>query len=62
MIWYFKPKVIFEIGVSNSTYLAVQAIIKNQEYDHNYECDLIAIEPYPNDNLKKASRVIKAIT
>ena len=53
MIRYFKPKSIFEIGAGNSTYSAAQAIIKNQEYDHYYECDLIAIEQYPNDNLKK---------
>jgi hypothetical protein len=40
MIRYFKPKSIFEIGAGNSTYLAAQAIIKNQEYDHYYECGL----------------------
>lgn len=52
MIRYFKPKKIFEIGAGYSTYLSAQAILKNKEGDNGYECELIAIEPYPNDVLK----------
>lgn len=51
MIRYFKPKKIFEIGSGNSTYLSAQALLKNKD-DNNYECELIAIDPYPNDVLK----------
>lgn len=50
MIRHFKPKIFFEIGSGNSTYLAAQAILKNRQ-DHN-DCDLIACEPYPNNTLK----------
>ncbi len=52
MIRHFKPKRIIEIGSGNSTYLSAQAILKNKEEDNNYECELIAIDPYPNDILK----------
>lgn len=50
MIRQFKPKKIIEIGSGNSTYLAAQAVLKNKEED-GIECELIAIEPYPNDVL-----------
>lgn len=52
MIRYFKPKKIFEIGSGYSTYLSAQAILNNKEEDDSYECELTAIEPYPNDILK----------
>ena len=52
MIRHFKPKKIFEIGAGYSTYLTAQAIIKNKEKDDNCECELVAIEPYPNDILR----------
>jgi hypothetical protein len=52
MIRHFKPKKIFEIGAGYSTYLAAYAILKNKEEDNAYECELVAIEPYPNDVLK----------
>lgn len=51
IIRYFKPKKIFEIGSGNSTYLSAQAILKNKE-ENGHECELIAVEPYPNDVLK----------
>ena len=44
----FKPKRIIEIGSGNSTYLSSLAIQKNKEQDPNYNCEFIAIEPYPN--------------
>lgn len=50
MIRSFKPKRIFEIGSGNSTYLSAQAILKNKE-EKGHDCELIAIEPYPNDVL-----------
>jgi hypothetical protein len=52
MIRHFKPKKIFEIGAGYSTYLAAHAILKNKEEDNAYECELVAIDPYPNDVLK----------
>jgi predicted O-methyltransferase YrrM len=52
MIRYFKPKKIFEIGSGNSTYLSAQAITKNKEHNNKYECELVAIDPYPNEILK----------
>jgi hypothetical protein len=52
MIRHFKPKKIFEIGSGNSTYLSAHAILKNKEEDNDYKCELVAIEPYPNDILK----------
>ena len=52
MIRHFKPKNIFEIGSGNSTYLSAQAILKNKEEKREYECELVSIEPYPNDILK----------
>ncbi|MEA3254644.1 MAG: class I SAM-dependent methyltransferase [Candidatus Altiarchaeota archaeon] len=51
MIRCFKPRKIFEIGSGNSTYLSAQAVLKNRE-DDGHECELISIEPYPNDVLK----------
>lgn len=51
MIRFFKPKIIFEIGSGNSTFLSAQAVLKNKE-EGNCECELIAFEPYPNKILK----------
>lgn len=53
MICHFKPRRIFEIGAGYSTYLSAQAILKNKEEDKSYRCDLVSIEPNPNDVLKK---------
>jgi len=53
MIRYFEPKNIIEIGSGFSTYLSAQAILKNKEFDPNYECKFTAINPYPNNILKK---------
>jgi len=51
MIRYFKPSKIIEIGSGKSTYVSAQAILKNKSEDNNYESELIAIEPYPNNIL-----------
>jgi len=51
MIRYFKPKRILEIGSGNSTYLSAQAIQENMK-EGSHECELTAIEPYPNSVLK----------
>ena len=62
MIRRFKPKRIFEIGSGNSTYLSAKAVLKNKEEEENYQCELVAIEPHPNDTLRAGfpglSRVI----
>jgi len=52
MIRHFKPRRIFEIGSGNSTCLSAQAVQKNREEDNSHQCELVAIEPYPNDILK----------
>ena len=49
--WYqiirkIKPKRIFEVGSGNSTLMAINAIIKNQDQDPNYLCEHVCIEPY----------------
>lgn len=51
MIRSFKPKRILEVGSGNSTYLSAQAILKNKE-ENGHECELIVVEPYPNNVLK----------
>lgn len=60
MIRHFKPKKIIEIGSGFSTYLSAQAIRENEK--DGYNCELISIEPYPNETLKAGfpglSRVI----
>ena len=53
MIRHHRPRRIIEIGSGNSTYVAAQAILKNAEDRNGYECELTAIEPYPNPVLKK---------
>lgn len=52
MIRFYKPERIYEIGSGYSTYLAAQAVRKNAEEDSKYQCELVAIEPYPNEILK----------
>jgi predicted O-methyltransferase YrrM len=51
MIRHFKPKNIFEIGSGYSTCLSAKAALKNQE--EGSPCNLVAIEPFPNEVLKK---------
>ena len=53
MIRHIKPKRIVEIGAGNSTCLAAQAILKNREDFGNDNTELIAIEPYPSEILRK---------
>ncbi|WP_229393481.1 class I SAM-dependent methyltransferase [Methanosarcina sp. DH1] len=52
MIRQFKPQKIIEIGSGNSTYLSAQAALKNKTED-GYECEMVSIEPYPNNVLKR---------
>jgi len=52
MIRHFKPRRILEIGSGYSTCLSAQAILKNKEENNNYQCELVAIEPHPNEILK----------
>ncbi|MHB8565661.1 MAG: class I SAM-dependent methyltransferase [Nitrososphaerales archaeon] len=48
----FKPKKIIEIGSGNSTYLAAQSILANQNEFDSHKCELLSIEPYPNKILR----------
>lgn len=52
MIRHFKPRRIYEIGSGFTTYLSAQAMLKNTKDDSSYQCELVAIEPYPNEILK----------
>lgn len=52
MIRHFKPRKIYEIGSGYSTYLSAQAVRKNEQEDSRYRCELVAIEPYPNEILR----------
>ena len=52
MIRHFKPRRIYEIGSGYSTYLSAQAVQQNAREDSSYQCELVAIEPHPNDVLK----------
>lgn len=50
MIREFKPNLIVEIGSGYSTFLSASAVLKNKECKS--ECELLSIEPYPNEVLK----------
>lgn len=50
MVRHFKPRRMIEIGSGFSTYLAAQALQKNQAAD-GISCEFTAIEPYPNQVL-----------
>jgi hypothetical protein len=52
MIRHYKPRRIIEIGSGYSTRCAASAIVRNRQIDPQYECELIAIEPYPDNVLK----------
>jgi len=52
MIRHFRPRRIFEIGSGYSTRLSAQAVLRNRTEDESYECELVAIEPYPREVLK----------
>lgn len=51
MVRALQPKKIIEIGSGFSTYLSAQALLKNQN-ETGINCELVAIEPYPNKTLK----------
>jgi len=56
--WYqliraVKPKRIFEVGSGHSTLMAIKAIRRNHEQDHNYKCKHVCIEPYENSWLEE---------
>jgi predicted O-methyltransferase YrrM len=52
MIRHFKPKKVVEIGSGFSTYLSARACLMNKEKD-GVQTELFAIEPFPNNTLKK---------
>jgi Methyltransferase domain len=52
MIRHFKPRKILEIGSGYSTFLSAQAIYANNQELNNYQCQLITIDPYPNNIIK----------
>lgn len=50
MVRYFKPRRIIEIGSGHSTRISAKAILRNEE--EGYSCELIAIDPYPDETLR----------
>jgi len=52
LVRHYKPRRIYEVGSGFSTFLAAEAILKNKNDDPTYQCELVAIEPYPNPALK----------
>ena len=52
MIRHLKPRKIYEIGSGYSTYLSAQAVQKNAQEESGYHCELVAIDPNPNEILK----------
>jgi hypothetical protein len=60
MIRYFKPKKIIEIGSGFSTYISARAALMNKEKDV-VNTELIAVEPFPNDTLKRGFPGLSAL-
>jgi len=60
MIRHFKPKRIVEIGSGFSTYLSAKACLINKEKE-GIDSKLVAIEPFPNDTLKKGFPGLSAL-
>lgn len=60
MIRHFKPKKMVEIGSGFSTYISARACLLNKEKD-GVNTELIAVEPYPNDTLKKGFPGLSAL-
>jgi predicted O-methyltransferase YrrM len=62
MIRSYKPKRFYEIGSGLSTFLAAQAIRKNNEA-RTGDCEFVVFDPHPNATLKKGipglSRVVR---
>lgn len=52
MVRHFKPRRIYEIGSGMSTLLSARAALRN-ERDGCPPCELVAIEPYPNEVLRR---------
>jgi len=52
MIRHFKPGKVLEVGSGFSSYVAACALKKNKE-ESSLDSELVAIDPYPNDTLKK---------
>lgn len=52
MIRYFQPRRIIEVGCGSSTLLSAMALLKN-ERETGQRSELISIDPYPNEILKK---------
>lgn len=54
LIRHYKPRRIIEVGAGMSTYLAAEAVLRNQV--EGFGCVLTAIEPYPNETIKAGFR------
>ena len=51
MIRHFKPRRIIEVGSGYSTRVSAKAVLKNREEEQQDECELMAIEPFPDSSL-----------
>jgi hypothetical protein len=60
MIRDFKPSKVIEVGSGYSTMITAKALLQNEK-ENGKEYDFVAIEPYPNESLKKGIPGLKSI-
>jgi hypothetical protein len=60
MIRDFKPSRVIEVGSGYSTMITAKALLQNEK-ETGKEFDFVAIEPYPNESLKKGIPGLKSI-
>jgi hypothetical protein len=53
MVRNLKPRKVIEIGSGYSTFITASACLKNKTESPAANCHFMAIEPYPNDVIKK---------
>ncbi len=59
MIRHYKPKLMIEVGGGNSSKLSATAINENENEGNG--CELICIEPFPNQILKNGFKGLKKV-
>lgn len=57
----FKPRRMYEVGSGFSSLLAAQAIRENREEDDSYQCEHLAIDPFPPSFLVEANNGVSVL-
>jgi len=52
LVRHYKPQRIIEVGSGHSTYVSAQAVVRNQQENPADDCELVSIEPFPNETLR----------